>query len=255
MRLTVLGASGTWPNPDTATSGYLLQHDGFNLWIDAGTGTLANLQHHIALSKIDAILISHEHPDHFVDLYPCFYAWHYGGQGEPGLPVFVPTDFSQKLADVISLDSQMGMRTAFAFTEVAPGESFEIGPFSIHTEPMAHLGLPALGFRIQSDGTVMAYTGDSGPSPHIAEIARDADLFLSEATWQDRPDLLPFHMSSRQAAVHAREAGVGRLVLTHIWPTLDKELSKHQASEEYEGPIDAAAEGMSFGVGPGSASS
>jgi ribonuclease BN (tRNA processing enzyme) len=249
VRLVVLGASGTWPNPDTATSGYLVQHDGFNLWVDAGTGTLANLQHHIEVAQLDAIVISHEHPDHFVDLYPCFYAWHYGELGRPGLPVFVPSDFTQKLADVVSIDSQIVMRTAFSFTEVAPGESFEIGPFHVKTEPMAHLGLPALGFRIQGDGSVLAYTGDSGPTHHVEELARNADLLLSEATWQDRDDLLPFHMSSRQAAVHAREAGVGELVLTHIWPTLDHDVSTEQAAEEFRGPIAAAVEGMTFEVG------
>ncbi|MGH2635175.1 MAG: MBL fold metallo-hydrolase [Actinomycetota bacterium] len=249
MKLTVLGASGTWPNPDTATSGYLVQQDGFNLWMDAGTGTLANLQHHIEVSQIDAIVISHEHPDHFVDLYPCFYAWHYGELGRPGLPVFVPTDFTQKLADVVSIDSQVVMRTAFAFTEIAPGESFEVGPFRVKTEPMAHLGLPALGFRMQSDGTVLAYTGDTGPTHHVVDLARDADLVLAEATWQDRDDLLPFHMSSRQAAVHARAAGAGRLVLTHVWPTLDKDVSKQQAAEAYDGPIDVAVEGKTFEVG------
>lgn len=249
MKLTVLGASGTWPNPDTATSGYLVQHDGFNLWVDAGTGTLANLQRHIELSEIHGIVISHEHPDHFVDLYPCFYGRHYGELGEPGLPVFVPTDFTQKFADIVSIDSQVVMRKAFAFTEVAPGESFEVGPLRVATAPMAHLGIPALGFRFQADGTVLAYTGDTGPTHHVEDLARKADLLLSEATWQDRDDLLPFHLSARQAAIHAREAGVGRLVLTHIWPTLDKDVSRQQASEEFDGWIDVAAENKTFEVG------
>ena len=88
MELIVLGSSGTWPNAGIATSGYLVRHDGFNLYMDAGTGTLANLQKHIAIEDVDAIVVSHEHPDHFVDLYPFFYAWHYGELGEPGLPVF-----------------------------------------------------------------------------------------------------------------------------------------------------------------------
>ena len=74
-------------------------------------------------------------------------------------------------------------------------------------------------------------------------------MFLAEATWQDRDDLLPFHMSARQAADHAREAGVGRLVLTHIWPTLDRDISLAQAAEEFHGPLDAAAEEMSVEVG------
>jgi ribonuclease BN (tRNA processing enzyme) len=248
VELTVLGCSGTWPIADTATSGYLLQHDGFNLWVDAGTGTLANLQRHIDIGQIDGIVISHEHPDHIVDLYPCFYARHYGELGKPGLPVFVPIDFTQKLADLVSIDSQVVMRTAFSFSEIVPGEGFEIGPFRVKTEPMAHLGLPALGFRLEADGTVLAYTGDTGPTHHVEDLARDADMFLAEATWQDRDDLMPFHLSSRQAAIHARESGSARLVLTHIWPTLDREVSIVQAAEEYEGPIEAAVEGMHLQV-------
>jgi ribonuclease BN (tRNA processing enzyme) len=160
----------------------------------------------------------------------------------------VPTDFTQLLADVVSIDSQVVMRTAFAFSEVAPGQEFEVGPFRVKTEPMAHLGLVALGFRIQTDGVVLAYTGDTGPTPTVEDLARGADLFLAEATWQDRDDLLPFHMSSRQAAVHARHAEVGKLVLTHIWPTLDRAVSKAQAAEEFHGPIEVAVEGMRFEV-------
>jgi ribonuclease BN (tRNA processing enzyme) len=113
---------------------------------------------------------------------------------------------------------------------------------------MEHLGLPALGYRIEADGQVLAYTGDSGPTHHIETLAKDADLLLAEATWQDRDDLLPFHMSARQAADHARAAGAGRLVLTHIWPTLDREVSLAQASEEWDGPIELATEGTTLEV-------
>lgn len=245
----MLGSSGTWPNDGTATSGYLVQHDGFNLYLDAGTGTLANLQQHIALSDIHAIAITHEHPDHFVDLYPTFYALFYGELGTPGLPVFVPLDFARKLADVVSIDSQVAMRTAFDFRDVPPGDAFEVGPFRVKTEPMEHLGLPALGYRIAADGHVLAYTGDTGPSPDVVALARDADVFLAEATWQDRDDLLPFHMSARQAADHARAAGVGKLALTHIWPTLDREVSREQAADEWDGQIEVAVEGMRIEVG------
>jgi ribonuclease BN (tRNA processing enzyme) len=244
VKLTVLGSSGTWPNDGTATSGYLVQHEGFNLYLDAGTGTLANLQRYISLSDIHAIAITHEHPDHFVDLYPTFYALFYGELGRPGLPVFVPLDFARKLADVVSIDSQVAMRTAFDFRDVPPGAAFEVGPFRVKTEPMEHLGLPALGYRIAADGHVLAYTGDTGPSPDVVTLARDADVFLAEATWQDRDDLLPFHMSARQAADHARAAGVGKLVLTHIWPTLDREVSREQAADEWSGPIEVAVEGL-----------
>jgi ribonuclease BN (tRNA processing enzyme) len=140
------------------------------------------------------------------------------------------------------------MHTAFAFREVPPGDGFELGPFRVKTEHMEHLGLPALGYRIEADGQVLAYTGDSGPTHHIETLAKGADVLLAEATWQDRDDLLPFHMSARQAAAHARESGVGRLILTHIWPTLDRQRSLEQASEEWDGPIELATEGARLEV-------
>ncbi len=249
MELTVLGASGTWPVPGAATSGYLLREDGFNLWVDAGTGTLANLQQHIEMHDIHAIVISHEHPDHMVDLYPCFYARHYGALGDPHLPVYVPKGFPQIAEDLISKASREVMREAFDWRELDPGERFQIGPFRVRTEGMAHLGLVALGFRIEADGASLAYTGDTGPTHHVEDLARGADVLLSEATWQDGNELLPFHLSARQAAHHAKGAGVGKLLLTHIWPTSDKEVSLREASEEYDGPIELAAEGMSLQVG------
>ncbi len=248
MELTVLGASGTWPTDGTATSGYLLRHEGFNVYLDAGTGTLANLQRHIAISEIHAIVVSHEHPDHFVDLYPTFYARHYGELGEPGLPLFVPVSFQAKLEALLSEQGRAAMRSAFSFREVRPGEGFEIGPFRVRTELMAHLDLPALGFRIEAGGAVLAYTGDTGPTEAIVRLATGADVLVSEATWQDDHELLPFHLSARQAGEHAARAGAGRLVLTHVWPSLDRETSRQQAADAYGGPVELAAEGMRIEV-------
>jgi ribonuclease BN (tRNA processing enzyme) len=249
MELIVLGASGTWPVPGTATSGYLVRHDGFDVWMDAGTGTLANLQRHIEVADLDAIFISHEHPDHMVDLYPCFYARHFGGLGGPHLPVYAPSGFPATAEELVSEESRNVMRDAFDWHEVSPGEGFEVGPFSVRTEPMSHLGLVALGFRLETDGTTLAYTGDTGPTSKVEDLGRDADVLLSEATWQETDKLLPFHLSARQAAVHAREAGAGLLLLTHIWPTADKEVSRAEAAEEFDGPIDLATEGMRHQVG------
>jgi ribonuclease BN (tRNA processing enzyme) len=249
VELIVLGASGTWPEPGTATSGYLVRHNRFNVWVDAGTGTLANLQRHIELPELDAILISHEHPDHMVDLYPCFYARHYGGLGDPHLPVYAPLGFPARAEELVAEESRRTMRDAFDWYEVTPGERFEVGPFGVRTEPMSHLGLVALGFRLETDGTTLAYTGDTGPTSKVDDLGRDADVLLSEATWQDDDDLLPFHLSARQAAVHAREAGAGLLLLTHIWPTSDREVSLAQAAEEFDGPIELATEGLRRQVG------
>lgn len=248
MELTVLGASGTWPSEGTATSGYLVRHEGFNLYLDAGSGTLANLQRHIAVSEIHGILISHEHPDHFVDLYPTFYARHYGALGPPGLPLYAPVGFAAKLEGLLSEDGRQAMRRAFAWHELEPGEGFELGPFRVRTELMAHLGLPALGFRLEAGVAALAYTGDTGPTAAIEKLAAGADVLVSEATWQDGDELLPFHLSARQAGEHAARAGAGRLVLTHIWPTVDRERSREQAADGFGGPVEVAVEGLRLEV-------
>lgn len=250
MELTVLGCGGTWADPGGATSGYLLQHEGFNLWLDCGSGTLARLEQIVPMREIDAVLVTHAHPDHFVDLYPCFYARHYGGAGPPGLPLFCPEGFWDQVSGLVSSESQAVLATAFDWLPLHDGADFEVGPFRVRTREMAHIGVHALGYRVELvGGPSIAYSGDSGPSDGLKALASEADLFLCEATWQEHMDLLPFHLSARQAGEHAAQAGAGRLVLTHIWPSLDKEVSRAEASQTFAGPIEIAREGMVLRVG------
>jgi ribonuclease BN (tRNA processing enzyme) len=150
---------------------------------------------------------------------------------------------------LLSEESVEGFGIGFEVHEVTPNERFEIGPFDVSSYAMSHLGLPALGFRIATDGVSLAYTGDTGPAPEVVELAKDADVFMAEATYQDRDALTPFHLSARQAADAAREAGVGRLILTHLLPSHDKERSKAEAADEFEGRIDVAVEGLVFEIG------
>ena len=249
MELTILGTSGTWPPAGGATAGYLVSQDGTHLWVDAGTGTFANLQEHIAISEMSAILITHGHPDHFVDMLPCFYARYYGGLGPPSLPFFSPKGFVDMAALLVSEDGRDVMRHAYAFTTVHPGDVFDVGPFHVKAFEMTHIGVESLGFRIEADGAVLAYTGDTGPSAEVVEMARDADVFLAEATYQDHMKLLPFHMSATQAAEHATQAHVGKLLLTHILPGADRELSRREAVAAFDGEVDVVVEGQKIKVG------
>ncbi len=95
---------------------------------------------------------------------------------------------------------------------------------------MTHIGVNAVGYRVEAGGAVLAYTGDSGPCPAVIEMARDADLLVAEATYQDASSQAFFHMSATQAAEHATSAGARRLMLTHILPTLDPEISREEAA-------------------------
>jgi ribonuclease BN (tRNA processing enzyme) len=105
--------------------------------------------------------------------------------------------------------------------------------------------------RISADGAVMTYTGDTGPSDDIETIARDADLLIVEASWQDA-DLAsgkqPFHLTARQSAEHATRAGARRTLLSHFWPGTDRNVSREQAAEAYDGELLLAEEGLTVEV-------
>jgi ribonuclease BN (tRNA processing enzyme) len=249
MKLTVLGAHGTWPGPAGECSGYLVTSDGFHLWLDAGTGTFARLQEQVAVGDVGGIVISHGHADHFLDMIPAFYARHYGGMGAPGLPFHSPTGFTDLASLLVSENGRDVMAEAYAFHERRAGDVFEVGPFRITAFEMTHIGVYSLGYRIEADGVTLAYTGDTGPCPEAVELARGADLFLAEATYQDASNHAYFHLSARQAAEHAAEAGAGRLILTHLVPGIDPEISVAEASSAFGGPVEAAVPGGSWEVG------
>jgi ribonuclease BN (tRNA processing enzyme) len=214
--------------------------EGFHLWLDAGTGTFSRLQQHLPASDIGAMLISHGHADHFLDIIPAFYARHYGGLGEPGLPFFSPPGFTELAALLVSEGGRNVMAETYDFTVAEHGKVFEIGPFRVTPFEMTHIGVPSLGYRIEQGGHVLAYTGDTGPCENAVELARDADLFLCEATYQNDSELTFFHMSAQQAAEHAHRADVRRLVLTHITPNLDPGRSLEEAVEHCTGIVDTA---------------
>ena len=240
MRLTVLGTGGGWARRDGAASGYLLQEDGFNVWLEAGTGTMANLQRHLDLLDIHAVIVSHQHFDHFLDLYPYFLSRQYGRtEVPPPLPLYAPPGM---LDHARSLEPELG--NAFDLTEVVPGEDFAVGPFTVRTAPMVH-PVPTLGMRFETDGVAFAYSADTAPTEGLDRVARGADVLLSEATWlEPRPQAPPMHMTAAEAGERATAAGARRLVLTHIWPTLDLGEMVHRASEAFDGPVEAAVEGM-----------
>ena len=156
MRLTVLGSQGTWPGASRECCGYLLTADGFNLWLDAGTGTFARLQEHLSVGDLGGLLISHGHADHFLDIIPAFYARHYGGQGAPGLPFHSPPGFTDLAALLVSEAGRNVMGETYDFTHASPGGIFEVGPFRVTPYEMTHIGVPSLGYRIEADGKVLA---------------------------------------------------------------------------------------------------
>jgi ribonuclease BN (tRNA processing enzyme) len=250
MRVTVVGCAGSFPSAESAASCYLLEAEGFRLVIDMGNGALGALQKYAPLFGIDAICLSHLHGDHCIDLSAYAVARHYYGASVTGaevplLPVYAPAGAAERLAPAFGLVADE-LIERFTFERLTPG-SFEIGPFAVTTAHVNHT-VEAFGFRVSHDGWTMAYSGDTGESAALVELARDADLLLAEATFLDRPgNPLGVHLSARQAGQHAAKAGVGHLVLTHLVTTNDAGMSLAEAACVYSGRLSLAGPGESYG--------
>ena len=242
MRLTVLGGCGAWPEPGQACSGFLVEHDGFRLLIDLGYATLPRLLEYLAADRVDAVFISHGHPDHCADLNPLLRARALGDQPPAPLPVYAPPG---ALDAVLALDRPGMLAGAYLLREFSPGDRLDIGPFGGQTRLLPHW-LPNAGLRLAADGQVLAYTGDSGPSPDLIDLARGSDLFLAEATYTDQvpEDSRGYLSSARQAGQQAAAAGAGRLMLTHLWPGTSPQAARAAAGAGYDGEISVATAGL-----------
>ena len=156
MKLTILGGHGTFPVAGGACSGYLLEHDGFRLWMDAGNGTLGKLLEHCEFADVDAVWISHAHADHSVDLYPFFYRLL--AREQPPVPVFAPTGVKEKLASLIGEDSLEAWVRVLDWRAFDPGATTEIGPFALQGFASQH-SAPNTIVRVTANGRVtVSYT-------------------------------------------------------------------------------------------------
>jgi ribonuclease BN (tRNA processing enzyme) len=244
MRLTVLGGCGAWPAAGQACSGYLVEYDGFRLLMDPGYATVPRLLALADAGQIDAVFVTHGHPDHCADLNPLLRARVLRDDPSAPLPVYAPPG---AVAAVLALDGPRTIARAYVLREFDPGSALDIGPFRAETRLLPHW-LPNAGIRLAAGGKVLVYTGDTGPAAEVVELARDADLLLAEATHVDEvpEDVRPYLSSARQAGQQAKAAGARQLVLTHLWPGTDPATSRAAAGEEYDGPLDVATAGLAL---------
>jgi ribonuclease BN (tRNA processing enzyme) len=248
VKTTVLGGCGAWPTASQACSGYLVEHDGFRLVLDPGYATLPQLLRYAAAEQVDAVLISHGHPDHCADLNPLLRARALGEAAPPTLPVHA---LPGAVDAVLALDNPRMLADAYVLREFTAGHRFEVGPFQVDTWALPHF-VPNAGLRLTAGGRVLAYTGDTGPSPDIAVMARDADVLLAEATFPDRVPAAqdaPYLSTAGQAGRHAASADAKRLVLTHLWPATDPAAARTAARRAYRGDLDIAVPGMIIDLG------
>ncbi len=240
MRLTVIGCSGSLPGPGSAASCYLVEADGYRVLLDLGSGALGPLQRHVDITTLDAVLLSHLHADHCLDLCGLYVSYRYGPtRPARPLPVYGPADTAGRMARAYDLPEEPGMSEEFDF-RTYPAGAFELGPFTVTSAPMDH-PVETRAVRLADAGAALVFSGDTGPTEALVELARDSDLLLAEASFREGAANSPnLHLTGREAGEHAARAGAAALVLTHVPPWGDPQLAVDEARGAYGGPVQAA---------------
>jgi ribonuclease BN (tRNA processing enzyme) len=258
MRLTVVGCSGSYPGPESPASCYLLEADHvsasgesrtWRILLDLGNGALGQLQRYADPLEVDAVLLSHLHADHCLDLCGYYVMRKYHPSGaQPRIPVWGPAGTAQRMARAYDLPDEPGMWEEFDFREHDPARRVEIGPFLVQARQVLH-PVDAFALRVTAGDRVLVYSGDTGPCAALDEAASGAHLLLAEASFQsgaaNPPDL---HLTGRDCGRTAAAAGVERLVLTHVPPWYDPEVARDEARQEWSGPVELARAGATYDV-------
>jgi ribonuclease BN (tRNA processing enzyme) len=250
-RLVVLGSCGAWPEPGRACSGFVLEYAGTRLILDLGYATLPRLLTVLGsrvADGIDAVIVTHKHPDHMLDLHGLFRARWFGRREAPAIPLYAPEGVLSRVAG-LEEDNAAAVHRVFDWRPL-PQRSYQVGPFRLDSFALPHFVFNA-GVRLTAPGLTVAYTGDTGPDAALVELGRDADLYIVEATSRNQRASTPesptgpgMHLTAREAGEAATAAGARRLLLTHFWPGNDRERSRAEAAEVFGGEVLLADEGL-----------
>jgi len=237
--ITVIGCSGTYSSTDVACSSYLLRTETTSVLLDAGPGSSMELQRHIELGDLDAIIISHEHPDHWTELPILYHAYRYGIE-RSDVPVY-GTGGARKLLESVVPESTS---TAFSWTTIDSQSAITIGDIDFVFSETDH-PVETLAILARSGDTTIGYSADTGPGWSPESFGAEIDVFVYETTLPD--DLedrgIP-HVSGREAGTRATAAGIGHLVLTHVPPGYDPQDRRKSVETEFSGQISVAKPGL-----------
>jgi len=241
VELTVLGSSGSWPGPGRACSGYLVRTATTTIVLDMGSGTLANLQRHVApadLPGIDAVVLSHAHPDHWTDVSGLAVGLRYY-LGAAGVPLYAGA------GTVSAARHLMGELTPpFDVFTVHDADIVTVGDVRITFAATDH-NVPTLAARLDGPDATLVYSADTGPGWSLSALGDDIDVALCEATFTDaNANHGSAHLTAREAGAMARDAGVGELVITHLAPGTDPAVAAAEASEAFGAGVVVATDGL-----------
>jgi ribonuclease BN (tRNA processing enzyme) len=266
VRMTVLGKSPAWQDVDGACSGYLVQEGEASLLLDIGNGVFGKLRRFLDYVDLDAIVVSHLHADHFLDLVPYAHALVYAPRQQP-VPVdrwpgtdaparpalYAPRGATETFRKLSGLwGSEDLIERAFAISEYSPDDVLSVGPFTVRFAAVPHyLPTCAIDVAVPRPGggsARLTYGADCRPNEDLVDFARGTDLLLVEATLR-RPELeVRGHLTPGEAGEHGRRAHAGRLVLTHMSDELDATWATTEAQASFGQPVTMAAEGAVYTV-------
>ncbi|MDN4478888.1 MBL fold metallo-hydrolase [Demequina sp. SYSU T00039] len=254
MRLTVVGCAGSTAGPDSAASCYLVETEvegrTWRVVLDLGSGAIGPLQRFCDPATVDAVVVSHGHPDHCADLAALSVLRRYGPRKDGALapiPLYGPPGLDQRIVQIAGSHDDHDL-DPFSYTPVAGGDRVEVGPFVLDFADAWH-PIPAVAVRVTGPSVVtetgsLVFTGDTDVCEPVLELARDADLLLAEAGWaHQRVNPEGIHMNGTQAGTLARDAAVGELVLTHVASWVDPTGALELATAAYGAPAALATPG------------
>lgn len=252
MRVTTLGGATHYPRPGNACSGYLVQSGETTIWVDAGPGTLAELQRHVQLEDVNAIWISHTHADHTSDLLTAYYAYRFGDvEPRPPIPLFAPTALRERLVDFLGGSAETGLDLVFGFADLGAspaGGSAVIGDLTLSWRAVDH-DVPGFALRVDGPDGSFAYSGDTAPCAALDELAAGCEALLCEAGAAGHdPGEKAAHHTPEEAGATAARAGARRLIVTHVALGLSGEEAAVRAQTRFDGPVELARPGTIFVV-------
>lgn len=257
MELVVLGSSAATPAPGDACSGYLVRQGGTQLLLDCGSGVLSRLVAETSPEALTAIVISHFHPDHYLDLVAMRYALRYGAPGGEAPLLLVPPGgaaFLRRLGAALRGKEDF-FSGSFCLAEYDASTSARVGGFELAFCRTTH-DEPTWATAVTGRGRLV-YTADTRPSRDLERFAQDADLLLCECTYPADAGDIPAdnHLTSGDAGRLGRAAGVRQLLLTHFWPTFDRDRFRIEAEHAFGRPVTLAAPGLRLTIPPSTARS
>jgi ribonuclease BN (tRNA processing enzyme) len=262
MRLTVLGKSPSWQDAGGACSGYLVEDDDHAVLVDCGNGVFSKLRRYRDYTRVDAVVISHLHADHFLDLIPYAYALTYAprqqpvpvdrwpGTADPARPrLLAPRGARELFRRVVGAwGNEDLIERAFRLEEYGQEDTLEVGPISVEFHTVPHfMETFAMCISSSNGSGRLVFGADCRPTDELVDFSREADVLLIEATLP-RPERSGErgHLTPREAGEHGRAAGVKRLVLTHISDELDALWARDEAADAFGGPVEVAREGAVY---------